>query len=398
MTRPWVRLVLVFAGLAAIAGAGIVIWSSESRARAASASLRLAEDAGRRAMSDAADLRAAQQGYVAVGQGEEFWFARVSALTKDLDEVLTVFKTHLASPEALAAVDDATGAIQDFSQIDARARELTHGHDLAQASDVIFGDGFEVAQKITGALTRAASVEASAHDASAAALRRRETVALAAGAGVTALVLLLLIPGGARPVEEAPVSLSSVLAGPVSKDTLDDLNDFGLVARPAAAAAAAVPNPVDLAAIASVCADLARVTDTLAIPLLLERAATILDAAGIVLWIADPDGRELTPIVVHGYPPQIATRLSAIGRDAANVTAAAYRTGLLQTVKSDAVSNGAIAAPLVASTGCLGVMAIEMKDGGEQREPLLAAATIIASQLSTLVGPPSSRARAEATG
>jgi hypothetical protein len=39
-----------------------------------------------------------------------------------------------------------------------------------------------------------------------------------------------------------------------------------------------------------------------------------------------------------------------------------------------------------------------MKNGGEQREPLLAAATIIASQLSTLVGPPSARTRAEAAG
>ena len=43
-------------------------------------------------------------------------------------------------------------------------------------------------------------------------------------------------------------------------------------------------------------------------------------------------------------------------------------------------------------------MAAEMKNGGEQRDPLLAAATIIASQLSTLVGPPSARTRAEAAG
>ena len=84
--------------------------------------------------------------------------------------------------------------------------------------------------------------------------------------------------------------------------------------------------------------------------------------------------------------------------DAANVTAIAYRTGLLQTVKADAVSNGAIAAPLISAGGCLGVMAAEMNNGGEQHEALLAAATIIASQLSTLVGPPSTRARAEAAG
>jgi hypothetical protein len=183
----------------------------------------------------------------------------------------------------------------------------------------------------------------------------------------------------------------------VSKETIDNLKDFGSVGRPPSPAPPELPS-LDLAAIAAICSDLARVGDTRAVPNLLERAARTLDAAGIVLWIADPDGRELSPIVVHGYSPQMASRLGTIQREAANVTASAYRTGLMQTVKGDAVSNGAIAAPLVGVGGCLGVMAVEMKNGGEQRETLLAAATIFASQLSTLVGPPSARSRAEAAG
>ena len=114
--------------------------------------------------------------------------------------------------------------------------------------------------------------------------------------------------------------------------------------------------------------------------------------------VPDPDGRELTPIVVHGYSAQLSARFGTIPRDAGNVTAAAYRTGLLQTMKGDAVSNGAVAAPLVTAGGCVGVMAAEMKDGGEQQEALLAAAAIVASQLATLVGPPSARGKAEAVG
>ena len=43
-------------------------------------------------------------------------------------------------------------------------------------------------------------------------------------------------------------------------------------------------------------------------------------------------------------------------------------------------------------------MAAEMKNGGEQQEALLAAATIVASQLATLVGPPSASAKTEAVG
>jgi hypothetical protein len=211
------------------------------------------------------------------------------------------------------------------------------------------------------------------------------------------LVLLLLIPGRAPRVADPPVPLRAAPTPvSVSNQTLDALNDSGVVAR--AVRAPVVEKLVDLGAVASLCTDLARVTDTRGVPALLERAASLLNASGIVVWIADPDGRELSPIVVHGYSPQLTSRLGTIPRDAANVTASAYRTGLLQTVKGDAVSNGAVAAPLVGPGGCVGVMAIEMKNGGEQREPLLAAVGIIASQLSTLVGPPSARPRAEAAG
>src|SRR5690242_20341492 len=147
MTRPWVRLVLVFAGVAAIAAAGFVVWSSETRARAAASSFALAADTGRRALADAADLRAAQQAYVAVGLGEDFWVARVSALTDDLEGILGVFRTHVSSPEALASADTAASTLGDFRQVDKRAREYTHARQLPQASDVIFGDGFDLTKK-----------------------------------------------------------------------------------------------------------------------------------------------------------------------------------------------------------------------------------------------------------
>jgi hypothetical protein len=397
MARLWVRLVLVFAGLAALAAAGALDWSSQTRINSADARLRLATDASRHALIDASDLRAAQQAYVAVGQGEDFWFARVSALSKDLDDVLTVFKTHLSSAEALAAADTAAGALQDFQQVDRRAREYAHARQLSQASDVIFADGFELTQKLTGAVTQAITAEAVAHGAAAADARRREAAVLAAGGGVATLALLLLIPGRApRPPEPSAILSEPPVA--MSGKTLDELNDFRVVTRPSVQSAAPEVPSIDLAAVASLCTDLARVSDTRAVPALLGRAATILDASGIVLWIADPDGRELSPILMHGYSPRMATRLGTIARDAGNVTAAAYRTGLIQTVKGDAVSNGAIAVPLVGAGNCLGVMAVETKNGGEQREPLLAAAKIIASQLSTLVGPPSARSRAEAAG
>jgi hypothetical protein len=159
----------------------------------------------------------------------------------------------------------------------------------------------------------------------------------------------------------------------------------------------APPTPtLDLATVASLCTDLARVVDTHALPALLGRAATVLDAPGIVLWIADPDGRELSPIVTHGYSQKMVTRLGTILKDDHNVTASAFRTSLLQVVDADAVSNGAIAAPLVTPAGCVGVIAAEVRDAGEKDPGKLAAASIVAAQLATLVGPPSTRAQARA--
>ena len=144
---------------------------------------------------------------------------------------------------------------------------------------------------------------------------------------------------------------------------------------------------------ASLCVDLARIVDTRALPSLLDRTAALLDASGIILWIADPDGRELNPIFAQGYPQQLVNRLGTIPRDAENATAAAFRTSLLQTVMADEISGGAIAAPLVTPGGCVGVMAAEVRHDSERQDAKLAAATIVAAQLATLVGPPSARAQ-----
>jgi hypothetical protein len=134
--------------------------------------------------------------------------------------------------------------------------------------------------------------------------------------------------------------------------------------------------------------------DSRALTPALERAATILDASGIVIWIADPDGRELAPVIAHGYPQHLVSRLGAIARDAENVTAAAFRTGLIQTVESDAVSQGAIAAPLLTPAGPVGVMAAELSYDSERRETTRAVAAIVAAQLATLMGPPTRKGEA----
>jgi hypothetical protein len=252
--------------------------------------------------------------------------------------------------------------------------------------------------------------------------RRRQVFALAAAAAAAVLVMLLLysrsddhhLPASrvdrnltdaaTRAMVAEPgagVDLDAEGWNPPQRVTLPPVPEEPASAERAGAAdsvaevlptpAAVVPVSADFSSLASLCTDLARVVDTQDLPKLLERASSLLDASGIILWIADPDARELNPIMAQGYPPQLLNRLGALPRSAENATAAAFRTSLLQTVRGNGISNGAIAAPLVTASGCVGVMAAEVRDAAEQQDSKLAAAAIMAAQLATLVGPPAPR-------
>jgi CHASE3 domain sensor protein len=403
MTRLSVRLSLLVICLVALSGAAYLLWSSTRTAESDRAVARTFADNARVAIAAISDLRAAQQSYVAVGQGDDFWFARVTAIKKDIDDRLAALRAGARATETPADLEAAATVLQEFMDMDLRARDLTRGRQLSQASDMIYADGLDLTKKAADAISRALTAETLAEDAQAAGERQQQATILAAAAAVTGLTLLLLVP--VRRVEQEP---NPIAAGePMAfKDPRPEPRGVKVVVtKPAVAEAAppAAPDPppaskpvVDLDRVATLCRELARVPDTQALPALLERTAAVLDASGLVVWIADPDGRELAPILIHGYPPKLAMRLGTIARDAENVTASAFRTGLLQTVKGDAFSEGAIAVPLVAASGCVGVMAAEMKNGGEQQGPLLAAASIVASQLATLVGPPSARSRTDA--
>jgi hypothetical protein len=385
MTRLLVRVFLLLLSLASIGAAAFHTWQSTQSATADALALRQFEDRARGVVTAIADLRGAESSYVAAGQGADFWIARVDALRTELESTLPILRASARTAEAISPLDSAAAALQDFAQMDLRARDQARNGQLAQASNMIFADGFELTKKAGDAVERALVAEQTGHDAAAGAARREQGTVLAAAGGIGALALLLLTPSGRREPDPVPISI----VAPIPNDL-----DLAPIARPVKAPPAS-PN---IEVVASLCGDLARIPDSQSLPALLERTAAVLQATGIVLWIADPDGRELVPIVVHGYSPQLASRLGTIPRDAENVTAAAYRTGLLQMMKGDAISSGALAVPLVAANGCVGVMAAEVKDGGEQQAPLQAAATIIAAQLATLVGPPSARSRAEAAG
>ena len=254
--------------------------------------------------------------------------------------------------------------------------------------------------------------ERALRDVQTAALNRREVFSLGAAAAAALLIVLLLTPGGGGARERVPaVALESTAAvfpsrwpilastrtmqkagrrpGPkrapsrvkspsVEPDVQTVPSEAAALASTEAPAAAPQVPRIDLPRVASICADLARVVDTRTLPSLLERAAEALDAERDR---ALGRGPRRPPTLADDGPwlrAAMVVRLGTIERDAENATAAAFRTCLIQTVDADAISNGAIAAPLVGAGGCVGVMAAEVRHRGEHDDTLLAAAAIIA--------------------
>jgi len=392
-----VRLTLVCLFVVASSVAAYLVWTGESLAGRDLNASRQFEHAAFAVEQNVLDLRAAQQAYVAAGQGDEFWISKAATAAIAVRAALDALRAQAISPEAQSIIDNASSALEDFEQMDRRARDYTRSNQKLLASDLIFTDGLETTGVVVESIDRARAAEVQARDAALANTRREQLLAIGAAGAVGLVVILLLLPRRQTLVLAEPdTKLKTGPPAPLDAFDLRPAADPAPEMKPETPGTPSLPAPLDLGAVASLCTDLARVVDTRALPAILARAATVLDAPGIVLWIADPDGHELSPIITHGYSQQMVTRLGTILRDAENVTASAFRTSLMQIVDADAVSNGAIAAPLVTPAGCVGVMAAEVRHEGEKDSGKLAAATIVAAQLATLVGPPSSRPQARA--
>jgi hypothetical protein len=153
----------------------------------------------------------------------------------------------------------------------------------------------------------------------------------------------------------------------------------------ATAVATVGPPALDLAAAAQLCTDLARVRETSELQGLLARAASLLDASGIVVWMGGAGSDVLWPAFSHGYAPQALSKMQALPRDGGTPVSVAFRKGMMEIVPAGDRTSGAIVAPILTSTGCVGVMAVEIRHGAETSDAEQALASILAAQLATLV-------------
>ena len=324
-----------------------------------------------------AKLRGAQAAYFAAGQGPAFWQSRASELAAGLEQDLADLQGAAASDAGRAHYQAALAALGALNGLDQKARD-----DLAQgssgiAADVVFSDATASAAQLESELAAGRTEEAAVRDARLGQLQSRRFGAQAAGFGVLLLAVLALATGRRQPARTA-ADVEQPVVQPAAR----------LVAPPPVPAARPAPPPtppIDVGDAAQVCVDLARVLDSEDIPPLLKRAATILGAKGLVLWVADTSGAVLRASLAHGYSDRVLHRLGPLAVDADNVTSLAFRSMQAQTLTGSARgAANAIVVPLISATGCTGVLAAEVAEDGATPETV-AVARIFAAQLATLV-------------
>jgi hypothetical protein len=361
VTSRSIRITLLTILLAGSVAAGLFLRQLDRRA----ADLRAADaDVSARVarLTDAlVDVAAAQHAYITPGQGGEPWFEKMAMLVRQLYDDTSALSARLHAAEAHAGVEGLTAGIEALVAADTRVRENLRLGQALMAADVIFSDSQNTIDTMLARLRdlRAAEAQALATEHAAVGTQRWLTLGGIALLWLGGMVVLLRTPG-----------------------TPGTLGTPGTVGEAPAPEAAAVP-AVDLAAAAALCTDLSRLSSAATLPELLGRAASILDAPGVILWMAA--GEELFAVTAHGYPPQVLAKVGPISRKADNATAAAWRDGRTVTVRASADGNGAVVTPLFGPETCIGVLAAEMRGGREADPAAQAVIALIAAQLATVV-------------
>ena len=363
MQHRGTRLAILCLLLATGSVAGYFVWSTERAVHQLDDRRESKRTTIDRLLSSISAIAAAQQAFTDFGRQDVASFTRVSVLVDRITTDAAGLRAAAESSSSSQRLEEFWTALSALMGAESRARERLAGGDESGAADAILASSREHVNVLNSTLQAFRDAELENFGATRAAMIWRSWVSLGVAGLVwgIGLVAFALTPWR-RP---APV----VVAQPAAE----------AVSAPAPTPGDVVPS-IDLAAAADLAADLSRLSDQAALPGLLKRAAEILGARGIVLWMGA--GGELFAVAEHGYENGILARIKPIARLADNATAAAWRSGELRRVAADASGYGAIVAPLLSPAGCVGVLAAEVSSERERDEATRAVAVILASQLS----------------
>ena len=371
------RLTFGAAAWLALGAAAFLLFRFETQIASLSASVRAFDQRAREATDAVADLRVAQQAYVAAGQGVTFWMPKVASTSETISASLTALRQLAVDARPRAAVDEAAATMIEFAGIDRRAGEYISSGQQLMAADVIFTEGDTAAASAARQIDTARVAAHVANDAGQAALRKQQALALGVSALLTALVVLLLVPARGADAGVVTAGLGFDTAEPTRFSQIEPTVE-----------APKDRSSLELKVAAALVTDFGRVRDAQDFPGLLARAADMLDASGLIVWMGNTAGADLKPVLAHGYAPQVLARIPPVPRSANNAAAAAYRSGTLQIVLArPGGSTGAVVAPIISVDGCIGALSAEIRGGAEMSEGVQALASIFAAQLANVVAP-----------
>ena len=356
---------LVFTLLVGIGiGAGVLIWYVEGRVRALDTTEREVTGEIDRLIAGLTDIPAGQAAYLVPGQPIDRWSERVASNLTQLDAITQALQVRARSVDAQPRLQAMSDGLARLSEIDAAIHHDIEAENTEQATMRVFAESRQAIEALTTSLRHLRDAESNAFLTDREAIVQQSWAALAGGAAawMIGLVFLVRIPRirtGEATV--SPAAAPSIDAGPQTPTSVAG----------------------DLAAAADLCTAISRVTSSDALPALLGRAAGILDASGVIVWLSA--GEELFPVTAFGYDARTLTRMGSISLSVDNATTAAWRTGEVRTVAGDETTHGAIIVPMFGPAACIGVLTAEVRHGGETDATNRAIASLLAAQLSTVV-------------
>ena len=263
--------------------------------------------------------------YVASGQIDTETLTATSNLSQQLVSESAWLLGGLAAGAAPSAGAVAE-AVASLADVDGRAREnIQAGLDL-MAADLLFTETTRTRQVLREQLRALRLAESNAvADARATDLKQ----AWMALASVAILFAWGLVRSARRPASEAPANVTPQATEP-------EPVALNVVPRPDPR-----PDPppsIDLRETAALCTAISRLQSEGDLQLLLSRASTLLNASGVVVWMAA--GEEMFPVAWHGYDSKHLSQLGPIGHSSLNAAADAWRTGTLQLTWQGAPGRG----------------------------------------------------------
>ena len=214
-SRP-LRFLLVVACACGIAAAAVFNRSLEIPLTARHAALRDFDWRAREAADALAELRAAQQVYLAFGQGPDFWMAKVDAIGQRVSEALAALQASATNETSKSALDQAVAASTEFSNVDGRARGYLKNGAPLMAADIVFSEGTCAATGTSQHVEEARIEEHLALDRFETDNRKMEMAAAGGSVGFLLLVtaILALVTGKRRAETSAAPTGLNLLSTP----------------------------------------------------------------------------------------------------------------------------------------------------------------------------------------